>query len=211
MKVILLSAMFYTLSIPFSKFEKADVFKNNVEQGYSFCGSEKKSSIDTSKTEYNITEAGLYIKLPNAHWHRTPSPKGNPIQYMFKRDEIIDSKGMAIVPAISVWFDVVNKAKYHGDLDIYKEQKITAVMNAGVDIRKTIPAWAKKEGYPLNFKKGIFHQGVYSRDGLEHIYYVMYFINKRNIGFTVSMDMTKDIAAKYESEFWITIRSLRDL
>lgn len=211
MKVTLLSVMLYTLSISFSKFEKECRGKSNVEQGYCFCGSEKELAIDTSKTEYNITEAGLYIKLPNTHWHRTPSPKGNPIQYMFKRDEITDSKGRTIVPAISIWFDVANKAKYHGDLDIYKEQKITALMNAGVDIQKTIPAWAKKEGYPLSFKKGIFHQGVYSRDGLEHIYYVMYFINKRNIGFTVSMDMTKDIAPKYESEFWTTIRSLRDL
>jgi len=165
--------------------------------------------LDTSKTEYSIAGANLYIRLPNNHWHLTPASKENPIQYIFKRDPIKDRQGRDIVPAIMVWFDAVNKKIYHGDLDIYKEQKITGLMNSGYHIDLTLPSWYKD--YPLTFKKGVFHKGTYSQDGITHILYVMFFINKSNIGFQVAMDMTKDIAPKYEQEFWTTIRSLRNL
>jgi hypothetical protein len=51
----------------------------------------------------------------------------------------------------------------------------------------------------------------YSDKGLGHILYMVYIITKEDKGIQLYMDMTKDIADKYEQEFWTTLQSIKEL
>ena len=51
----------------------------------------------------------------------------------------------------------------------------------------------------------------YSDKGLDHIFYMVYIITKDDKGIQLYMDMTKDIAYKYEKEFWTTLQSIKEL
>jgi len=97
---------------------------------------------------------------------------------------------------------------YKQDITIFTGKKMQPFLDRGVKVPKIIN-WQDKD-YPLTFKNALFMQGTYSDDNVDHIIFMMYILDKHDNGIQVYMDMTKEVAAKYESEFWTTIRSLKE-
>ena len=62
----------------------------------------------------------------------------------------------------------------------------------------------------MTYKNAYFIECSYKQNELDHIFYMIYIINKDNKGIQVFLDMTKDIADDYISEFWTTIKSIRE-
>jgi len=155
---------------------------------------------DTSQTK----DLPLLFKLPNNEWntviHKSPGV------YIFKRNPITDSAGRHIIPAIMIYTE--DATTYKQDITIFTGKKMQPFLDRGVKVPKIIN-WQDKD-YPLTFKNALFMQGTYSDDNVDHIIFMMYILDKHDNGIQVYMDMTKEVAAKYESEFWTTIRSLKE-
>jgi hypothetical protein len=181
-------------------------FKNGSRDGaWRYYKGDMLLGIDTFKTEYEIKEAGIFLRLPNDSWHLTPTPPGNPIQYIFKRDVIMDSKGQSIIPAIMVWY--TSATNYDNDLTLLIKERLGSMPMLVTEkvLRPT------DKGYPLPFKNAAFYKTSYVERGEAHVLYIIYYINKKGLAFQIGLDMTKDINARYDAEFWETIRSLKDL
>lgn len=162
---------------------------------------------NTFKTEYEIPEASIFLKLPNDEWNLANQSNEGITQYIFKRNEIIDPDGRKVVPAIMLYIE--DATEYKGDATVYSISKRTPFMEKGIKIETTLIQSDKN--YPLSFKNGYFMKATYSSEGLDHILYMIHLITDDDIGVQIYMDMTTDIAGEYESEFWTTIKSLRKL
>jgi antitoxin component YwqK of YwqJK toxin-antitoxin module len=162
---------------------------------------------NTFKTEYEIPEASIFLKLPNDEWDLANQSNVGITQYIFKRNEIIDTDGRKVVPAIMLYIE--DATKYKGDVTVYSITKRTPFMEKGIIIETTLIQ--SDENYPLSFKNGYFMKATYSSGGIDHIFYMIHLITDDNKGVQIYMDMTKDIAGEYESEFWTTIKSLHKL
>lgn len=158
------------------------------------------------KTDYVIPEANLFLKLPNSEWSLTDKIDGELTQYYFKRSPITDKNGMKIIPAIMVF--VEDASKYKQDVTLYSIWKRKPFMEKGIKIEQTLIQ--DNEDYPLTYKNALFTKCSYTSNGLDHIFYMIHIINKDNKGIQIYLDMTKDIADEYESEFWITIKSIKE-
>jgi len=179
---------------------------NVIGQDTTYFDSKGKVSITDSKTEYIIEEAKMFLKLPNSNWNLTDKIDGNIAQYYFKRMPIIDKNGNKIIPAIMVF--VENASKYEQDVVLYSVCKRKPFVENGIKIEETLIQ--ENENYPLTYKNALFMKSSYTSGGLDHILYMMHIITKENKGIQVYMDMTKDIVVDYESEFWTTIKSMRE-
>lgn len=162
---------------------------------------------NTFQTEFEIPEASIFLKLPNDEWYLANQSNEGMTQYIFKRNEIIDPEDRKIVPAIMLYIE--DASNYKGDATIFSIAKRTPFMEKGIKIETTLIQSDKN--YPLSFKNGYFMKASYSSSGLDHIFYMIHFITDDDNAVQIYMDMTKDIAGEYESEFWTTIKSLREL
>jgi len=172
-----------------------------------FSESEEILGTNLFKTEYKILEASMFLKLPNDEWNLAHQSNGGTTQYIFKRNEITDSNGRKIVPAIMLYIE--DATKYNGDATLFSINKRTPFMEKGIKINTTLIQ--SNAAYPLNYKNGMFMKATYSANEEEHIFYMIHFITDNNKGVQLYMDMTKDIAGEYESEFWTTIKSIKKL
>jgi hypothetical protein len=159
------------------------------------------------KTEYEIPEANMFLKLPNSKWSLTDKKEGNVTEYYFKRDPITDKNGNKIIPAIMVF--VEDATQYKQDATLYTIWKRRPFQEKGVNIDQTLIQENKE--YPLTYKNAYFMKGSYNSNGFDHIIFMIHIINKKNKGIQIYLDMTKDLAEEYEQEFWTTIRSIKEL
>jgi antitoxin component YwqK of YwqJK toxin-antitoxin module len=184
-------------------------FKNGERNGTWKYYGEKGELLGTNefKTEYIIEEAQMFIKLPNTEWTLTEKIEGGLTQYYFNRTAIIDKNGLEISPAIMLF--VEDASKYEGDVTLYSVWKRKSFMEKGIKIEETLIH--ENEDYPLSYKNAYFMKCSYTSNDLDHIFYMIHIITKENKGIQLYLDMTKDIAPDYESEFWKTIKSLREI
>lgn len=169
---------------------------------------ENGKSIGTNefKTDYVIPEANMFLKLANSEWGLTEKKEGDLTQYYFKRTSITDKNGKEIIPAIMVFIE--DASKYEQDVTLYSIWKQRPFKEKGVKTEKILTQ--DNEDYPLTYKNAYFIECSYKQNELDHIFYMIYIINKDNKGIQVFLDMTKDIADDYISEFWTTIKSIRE-
>jgi len=153
-----------------------------------------------------IEEANLAMKLPNINWQLASKVEGKLVQYFFKRNPIKNKEGMKIIPSIMIF--VEDASSYKGDVTMYSIWKRKPFMEKGVKVDKMMVHSSK--GYPLTLKNAFFNKCSYKENDLEHILYMIHIINKDNKGVQIYMDMTKDISAEYESEFWTSIKSIKE-
>jgi antitoxin component YwqK of YwqJK toxin-antitoxin module len=159
------------------------------------------------KTEYTIPEGDIFIELPTDDWSLFSHTNDKLIQYIFKREEVTDSLGRSIIPAIMLY---VEDAKgYKQDLVFYSINKRMAFKNKGIVVDSILSP--DKENYPLALKNSLIILTSYSDKGFDHILFMIHIITKSDKGIQLYMDMTKEIAPKYEEEFWNTIRSLKEI
>ena len=162
------------------------------------------------KTEYDLDEAGLYIKLPNSFWSLADKVNGVKIRYVFRREPIADKAGRPITPSIMVYIE--DASQYKQDVTQFSIDKQTPIKDQGVETEKMMTP--KDTGYPLSIKNSYIFKCHYT-DGtnakLEHVLYMVYIITRENKGIQIYMDMTKDIAPEYEEEFIKAIKSIKEI
>jgi hypothetical protein len=179
--------------------------RNGVWNFYDESG--KVKSTHEYKTDYSITEANMFIRLPNTEWELTNKPDGRIIQYIFKRTPIEDKEGREIIPAIMVY--VEDAAKYNQDVTLFSIEKRMQFRSKGIKVDKI--SIHEDKDYPLTYKNGYLTTCSYSdSNGLDHILYMIHIINKDNKGIQIYMDMTKDIVDEYGQEFLTTMKSIRE-
>jgi len=157
------------------------------------------------KYKFAITEGNLTLNMPNEKWQLSDSLKGNLVQYIFKRDEIIDCDGQEIVPAIMIYID--DASAYKKDIVSFALNKQQPIMQNNVKI-DSIQIKDENAAYPLSMNNSIFYKCHYTSSSITHILYMIFIINKKDIGIQIYMDMTKSIADEYEKEFISVIRSI---
>jgi hypothetical protein len=163
--------------------------------------------VQPNRLEYKIEGAGISINLPNDNWSlaNKPEAKGT-INYIFKRNAIVDSHGFKIVPAIMVQYSTV---QYKGNATQYMLDNIGEFAKKGLDIQKVFNS--DDEGYPLTYKNASLIKGFYNQNGIIHTIYLIYIINKKGFVVQVNMDMTNDISVKCNSEFLAAMRSIKEI
>lgn len=183
-------------------------FKNGDRAGEWIYYDEQGNLLGTNEfnTDYVIEEANMFLKLPNSDWSLTEKIDGDLIQYYFKRTPITDKNGMEIIPAIMVF--VEDASKYEQDVTLYSIWKRKPFMEKGIQIEETLIQ--DNENYPLTYKNAYFTKCSYTSNGLDHVFYMIHIINKENKGIQIYLDMTKDLVDDYESEFWKTIKSIKE-
>lgn len=183
-------------------------FKNSDRDGIWKYYDEQGKLIGTNvfKTDYMIEEANMFLKLPNSDWDLSEKIDGDLTQYYFKRTPIADKNGIDIIPAIMVFIE--DASKYEQDVTLYSIWKRKPFMEKGIKIEQTLIQ--DNEDYPLTYKNAYFTKCSYTSNGLDHIFYMIHIINKESKGIQIYLDMTKDIADDYESEFWTTIKSIKE-
>lgn len=186
-------------------------FKNGNRDGEwkYFDESGKLEGRTVFKIDFEIEEANIFLKLPNDEWSLTDKSDKGLTQYIFKRNKITDPNGRAIVPAIMLYIEDAKDFKQ--DLVIYSLQKRLAFSKIDIKINNKILIPTDKEFPFPSLKNAMLITASYSDKGLEHIFYMVYIITKDDIGIQLYMDMTKDIADKYEQEFWTTLQSIKEL
>ena len=186
-------------------------FKNGNRNGewkyYDENGNIKGTTV--FKIDYEIEEANMSLQLPNNEWFLANYSDKGFTQYTFKRNEITDLHGRIIVPAIMLYIeDAVN---YEQDIIVYSLQKRLALSKMNIQLTDKILIPDEKEFPFSSFENAILLTGTYSDNGFDHIIYMLYIINEEDKGIQLYMDMTKDIADKYEKEFWTTLQSIKKL
>ena len=160
----------------------------------------KPNNIATPKYEFP-----LIFQLPNDEWHiAVNKPPG---EYIFKRNGVTDSKGNLVIPAIMMYAE--DATGYKQDVALFASKKMQPFTDQGVKPQHFLTY--KDVGYPLNFKNGIYIKGIYTANNIDHVIYMIYLIDKHNKGIQVYMDMTTEVAKEYEPEFWVTIKSLKEV
>ncbi len=157
-------------------------------------------------TDFDIKEAKMFIQMPNSDWKLNNKGEGNLTSYIFKRNPITDSAGREIVPAIMIF--VEDASKYNQDVTSYSIAKRLQFQGKGIKVDKILIH--EDKDYPLSYKNSYLTMCSYADNGLEHILYMIHIINKDNKGIQIYMDMTKSLAYKYSSEFWTTMRSIKE-
>jgi antitoxin component YwqK of YwqJK toxin-antitoxin module len=184
-------------------------FKNGERNGLWKFYDESGNLVGTDEfeTEYEITEANLFLKLPNTEWYLADKKQEKLTEYYFKRNPITDKNGIEIIPAIMVF--VEDASSYNQDVTLYSIWKQKPFKESGIKTEKILVQ--DSEGFPLTYKNAYFIQNSYTAEGLDHLLFMIHIINKENKGIQIYLDMTKDIAEEYEKEFWKTIESIREL
>lgn len=161
------------------------------------------------KIDYEIPEVKMFLQLPNEEWYLTHHSGTDLVEYVFKRNAIQDSQGRAIVPAIMLYIE--DARSFNQDLLVYSMQKRLQFSKKNIQINNKILIPTDKEFPFPTFKNSMLITASYADNGIEHVFYMSYIITKDNKGIQLYMDMTKDIAPKYEKEFWTTLNSIKNL
>lgn len=159
------------------------------------------------KTDVIISEANIFMQLPNSEWNLASKTEGEFARYIFKRTAIEDSEGREIVAAIMVF--VEDASEYNQDVTNYSIVKRMQFQGKGIIVDKILVH--EDEEYPLSYKNAYITMCSYADNGLEHILYMIHIIDKNNKGIQIYLDMTKDLVEKYEKEFWTTIKSIKEI
>jgi len=187
-------------------------FKNGNRNGEWKYYNENEKLIGTTnyKIDYDIKEAKMYLQLPNNEWFLADYSDNKELsRYIFKRNEITAPNGRVIIPAIMLYIE--DATEYEQDVVLYSLQKRLAFSKMNIQINNKILIPSDKEFPFSSFTNAIMTTASYSDNGFDHIFYMAHIINEENKGIQLYMDMTKDIAEKYEKEFWVTLHSIKKL
>jgi|SRR5690625_2471921 len=154
--------------------------------------------ITTSISAQEVLEdAKVKFDLPNEHWKFAEKiDNKNVIIYTYKRDYIVDSMGRKIDPQISFILEPVDSSISVIQYSTIKRVKVPF---------EVVTMFTHEDGM-MKFENGIGYQGKYVDQGLEHRIYLVHGINN-NMGITVVMDTTEELAHIVAPEFLKSLRS----
>lgn len=156
--------------------------------------------LSTSELTQELKEAKIKIDLPNDSWFLADKQENKAMTvYYFKRQPIEDDDGRKIIPNIAVIIEDVDK-----DLDAvtYSTLKRSKV---NFEVLKVFT----HEGGQIGFQNAVGYKGKYvDQGGLDHTIYIIHGINEKK-GIQFICDVTTNILDKVESEFLVTLKSIR--
>jgi hypothetical protein len=123
-------------------------------------------------------------------------------EYIFKREEIEDTDGRQIIPAVMLY---IQDASNYDDLILFSSQKKAAFVSNGVKVEEILTHESKD--YPLRHKNSLFYKCTYN-NGLDHVLYMIHIMTEDKKGIQLLLDMTKSIAAECEDEFISILESI---
>ena len=184
------------------------LFKDGDREGIWKFYDDKGNLLGTNefKRDYLIPRTNINFKLPNSFWGLAQKVDGEPSGFIFKRESIIDSEGRDVIPAIMIYSE--DASQYYQDLLIYSFARQQTIIERGVII-DTIKT-PNDKGYLLALKKSVMYKCHYTDNNIDHVLYMIHAITKDNIGVQIYMDMTKELADKYEIEFINSIKSITE-
>jgi antitoxin component YwqK of YwqJK toxin-antitoxin module len=156
------------------------------------------------KTDHLIEEAGIAIQFPSTKWRLADKAKGKMTGYVFKREPILNKNGQHIIPAVMIYTE---DASSYEDFMVFSINKQMPFRSKGVQVNETLIH--ENDDYPIKTKSSILYKCSYQQANVPHIFYMVHIITKNKIGVQILMDMTKDIAEEYESEFVEILKSLQ--
>lgn len=154
---------------------------------------------------FTIPHSRLHLQLPNNKWKLFPGSDTAGGEFIFKREPVIDSQSRSIIPAIMVY--VEDAKRYEGDITIFSINKQASFQKRGVKLGKI--QFGSGKDCPLAYP-GIMYRSTYTQEGLDHIIYMIYLIDRKHHAIQLYLDMTKDLGQQYEEEFLTTIRSVKE-
>jgi hypothetical protein len=156
----------------------------------------------TDSLNFNIDNTDLFISLPNNEWHLTDfqndTAKGITIRF-FKRNEVMDSDSIYIIPNIAVITEYVGDSLDVINYSIYKR------MQTPFDVDKVLTF----DDGELGYNNSVGFKGKYKDDRFEHLLYMTYAINK-SYGVQIIMDCTLGVASLIDKEFLKCLKGLRE-
>ena len=156
-------------------------------------------------TDFNISEANMFFKLPNSKWFLSSKNIDVKSEYVFKREGIVDGKGQEIIPAIMLY---IEDASSYEDLIVFAASKQMPFRSKGIDIDEIVVH--ENDNYPISYKNSMWYKCHYNSNGQEHLFYMIYIITQSKKGIQLYMDMTKSVAKEYEQEFIETLKTLKE-
>ncbi len=159
------------------------------------------SILQKEELTQDIKEGNIKIDLPNDSWFLSGREAGqNTTVYIFKRKAVGDSEGRQIIPNMAVIVEDIDK-----DLDAVA---YSALKRSKVPF-KVLGVFTHHDGL-LTYKNAVGYKGAYTdQKGLEHMIFVIHATNGHK-GLQIICDATTDILKKIESEFLITLKSIRN-
>jgi antitoxin component YwqK of YwqJK toxin-antitoxin module len=168
----------------------------------------KVLGIDTVKIDYEFPGANMYMQLPNDNWFLFNKDRAvKDWYYIFKRNPITDEEGRSIIPAIMVKY--ANAIEFNGSIKAFSDEMSTSFLQRGMQIDKVL--LPTNNNYPIKFKNSRLIKAHYTEGGVGHILYLLFIINKKDVGIGVFMDMTQSLTTKYESEFLDAINTIKEI
>jgi len=150
--------------------------------------------------KFEIDKTGLLIELPNNEWHLTDfqndTVKGVTVRF-FKRNEILDSDSLFIIPNIGVITEHVGDS-----LD---------VINYSIQKRMQTPfnvdGVLTFDSGELGYNNSVGFKGKYKDERFEHLLYMTYAISK-GYGIQIIMDCTMSVSGAVDKEFIKCLKGL---
>jgi hypothetical protein len=150
---------------------------------------------------YEIDKTGLSIELPNEEWHLTDyqndTMKGVTVHF-FKRNEIMDSDSMFIIPNIGVITEHVGDSLDVINYSLYKR------MQTPFDVDKVLTF----DSGDLGYNNAVGFKGRYKDDRFEHLLYMTYAL-KNGYGIQIIMDCTMSVSKSIDKEFTKCLKGLK--
>ena len=153
-----------------------------------------------SELSHELREAKIKIDLPNESWFLADRQENRGMTiYYFKREPIEDSEGRQIIPNMSVIVEGVSKDLDAVTYSLLKRSK------ANFEVLEVYTP----DGGQIEFKNAVGYKGKYTdQGGLDHTIYVVHGINGKK-GLQFICDVTTNILDQVESEFLVTLKSIR--
>lgn len=161
------------------------------------------SSCTFAQTIHKIAEANLTITL-STDWQLATQQGGDFAQYIFKRNPIVNDRGLNIVPAVMIF--VEDARRYNQDIVLYTTNKGRPFEGRNLLVDRMLIH--SSEDYPLSFKNSLIKLCSYTDADMDHVLYMIYLITTDNKGVQIYMDMTRDVANPYLDEFWTAMKSI---
>jgi hypothetical protein len=154
----------------------------------------------TGDLTQELKEAKIKVDLPNDSWYLASKQDVNEVVvYNFKRKPIEDNEGRQIIPNISVIIENVDNELDAVTYSALKRSKVNF---------KISEVFTHESGL-IGLQNAIGYKGTYTdKGGLDHTVYIVHCINNKK-GVQLICDTTTDILDKMESEFLMTLESIR--
>lgn len=156
--------------------------------------------VEEIKTVYEISEAGISIRIPNLEWAFSEKITSPWMQYLFTRNPIADSSGRSSSPTLQITVEGVSQ--HQGTLESYFETKVKELAQTNVSLV------AAPETLQVGGKEMILLRGKYSYRNIARVVYIGLLLGKSGAAVEVKLDALESLAEAVFPEFNQALQSI---